>query len=260
MRIVVKVGTSTLAHATGRLNIRHVEELVKVLSDLKNAGHEVILVSSGAIGMGVGKLNLPGRPADMPTKQAAAAVGQCELMYTYDKLFSQYNHTVAQILLTGEDVDQADRKQNFENTMARLLELGALPVINENDSIATDEIKVGDNDTLGAIVACAVEADLLVLLSDIEGLYTADPRKDPDARLIPVVEAVTPEIEALAGEKGSELAVGGMATKLRAAKLGTAAGCDMIIANGEHPERLYDIAEGRPVGTRFLGRRPTATQ
>ena len=217
MRIVVKVGTSTLAHATGRLNIRHVEELVKVLSDLKNAGHEVILVSSGAIGMGVGKLNLPGRPADMPTKQAAAAVGQCELMYTYDKLFSQYNHTVAQILLTGEDVDQADRKQNFENTMARLLELGALPVINENDSIATDEIKVGDNDTLGAIVACAVEADLLVLLSDIEGLYTADPRKDPDARLIPVVEAVTPEIEALAGEKGSELAVGGMATKLRAA-------------------------------------------
>ena len=260
MRIVVKVGTSTLAHATGRLNIRHVEELVKVLSDLKNAGHEVILVSSGAIGMGVGKLNLPGRPADMPTKQAAAAVGQCELMYTYDKLFSQYNHTVAQILLTGEDVDQADRKQNFENTMARLLELGALPVINENDSIATDEIKVGDNDTLGAIVACAVEADLLVLLSDIEGLYTADPRKDPDARLIPVVEAVTPEIEALAGEKGSELAVGGMATKLRAAKLVTAAGCDMIIANGEHPERLYDIAEGRPVGTRFLGRRPTATQ
>ena len=260
MRIVVKVGTSTLAHATGRLNIRHVEELVKVLSDLKNAGHEVILVSSGAIGMGVGKLNLPGRPADMPTKQAAAAVGQCELMYTYDKLFSQYNHTVAQILLTGEDVDQADRKQNFENTMARLLELGALPVINENDSIATDEIKVGDNDTLGAIVACAVEADLLVLLSDIEGLYTADPRKDPDARLIPVVEAVTPEIEALAGEKGSELAVGGMATKLRAAKLVTAAGCDMIITNGEHPERLYDIAEGRPVGTRFLGRRPTAAQ
>ena len=260
MRIVVKVGTSTLAHATGRLNIRHVEELVKVLSDLKNAGHEVILVSSGAIGMGVGKLNLPGRPADMPTKQAAAAVGQCELMYTYDKLFSQYNHTVAQILLTGEDVDQADRKQNFENTMARLLELGALPVINENDSIATDEIKVGDNDTLGAIVACAVEADLLVLLSDIEGLYTADPRKDPDARLIPVVEAVTPEIEALAGEKGSELAVGGMATKLRAAKLVTAAGCDMIITNGEHPERLYDIAEGNPVGTRFLGRRLTAAQ
>ena len=162
MRIVVKVGTSTLAHATGRLNIRHVEELVKVLSDLKNAGHEMILVSSGAIGMGVGKLNLPGRPADMPTKQAAAAVGQCELMYTYDKLFSQYNHTVAQILLTGEDIDHDDRRRNFENTMARLLELGALPVINENDTVATAEIKVGDNDTLGAIVACSVGADLLV--------------------------------------------------------------------------------------------------
>ena len=252
MRIVVKVGTSTLAHATGRLNIRHVEELVKVLSDLKNAGHEMILVSSGAIGMGVGKLNLPGRPADMPTKQAAAAVGQCELMYTYDKLFSQYNHTVAQILLTSEDVDHADRQQNFENTMARLLELGALPVINENDTIATEEIKVGDNDTLGAIVACSVKADLLVLLSDIEGLYTADPRQDPAARLIPVVEAVTPEVEALAGGKGSDLATGGMATKLRAAKMATAAGCDMVITNGERPQNLYDIAEGKAVGTRFV--------
>ena len=252
MRIVVKVGTSTLAHATGRLNIRHVEELVKVLSDLKNAGHELILVSSGAIGMGVGKLNLPGRPADMPTKQAAAAVGQCELMYTYDKLFAQYNHTVAQILLTSEDVDHPDRRQNFENTMERLLALGALPVINENDTIATEEIKVGDNDTLGAIVACSVKADLLVLLSDIEGFYTADPRKDPDARLIPVVEEVTPDIEALAGGTGSDLGTGGMATKLRAAKLVTAAGCDMVITNGEHPGRLYDIAEGKAVGTRFI--------
>ena len=191
MRAVIKVGTSTLAHATGRLNIRHVEELVKVLSDLKNAGHEIILVSSGAIGMGVGKLMLPGKPSDMPTKQAAAAVGQCELMYTYDKLFTQYNHTVAQILLTGQDVEDPERRHNFENTMERLLELGAFPIINENDTVATAEIKVGDNDTLGAIVACAVRADLLVLLSDIEGLYTADPRKDPGATLIPVVEAVT---------------------------------------------------------------------
>ncbi len=257
MRIVVKVGTSTLAHATGRLNIRHVEGLVKVLSDLKNAGHELILVSSGAIGMGVGKLNLPGRPADMPTKQAAAAVGQCELMYTYDKLFSQYNHTVAQILLTGEDVEHTGRRRNFENIMARLLELGALPVINENDAVSTDEIGVvstiGENDTLSAIVAQLVEADLLVLLSDIEGLYTADPRKDPAAKLIPTVEAVTPEIEALAGGKGSALGSGGMATKLKAAKLVNALGCDMVIANGEHPERLYDIVEGRAVGTRFLG-------
>lgn len=252
MRIVVKVGTSTLAHATGRLNIRHVEELVKVLSDLKNAGHQVILASSGAIGMGVGKLNLPGKPSDMPTKQAAAAVGQCELMYTYDKLFLQYNHTVAQVLLTGEDVDHPERRENFENTMERLLELGALPVINENDTIATAEIKVGDNDTLGAIVACCTKADLLVLLSDIEGLYTADPRKDPNAKLIPTVEEVTPEIEALAGGVGSSLGTGGMATKLRAAKMVTAQGCDMVITNGEHPERLYDIAEGKDVGTRFV--------
>ena len=252
MRIVVKVGTSTLAHATGRLNIRHVEELVKVLSDLKNAGHQVILVSSGAIGMGVGKLNLPGKPADMPTKQAAAAVGQCELMYTYDRLFLQYSHTVAQVLLTGEDVDHPERRENFENTMERLLELGALPVINENDTIATAEIKVGDNDTLGAIVACCVKADLLVLLSDIEGLYTADPRKDPDAKLIPTVEEVTPEIEALAGGVGSSLGTGGMATKLRAAKMVTAQGCDMVITNGEYPQRLYDIAQGKDVGTRFV--------
>ncbi len=255
MRIVVKVGTSTLAHATGRMNIRHVEDLVKVLSDLKNAGHEVILVSSGAIGMGVGKLNLPGKPSDMPTKQAAAAVGQCELMYTYDRLFLQYNHTVAQILLTGEDVDHAERRQNFENTLERLLELGALPIINENDTIATAEIKVGDNDTLGAIVACSAHADLLVLLSDIEGLYTADPRKDPEARLIPVVEEVTPEIEGLAGGVGSGLGTGGMATKLRAAKMVTAAGCDMIITNGERPQVLYDAADGKAVGTRFWGKK-----
>lgn len=255
MRIVVKVGTSTLAHATGRLNIRHVEELVKVLSDLKNAGHEIILVSSGAIGMGVGKLNLPGKPSDMPTKQAAAAVGQCELMYTYDRLFLAYNHTVAQVLLTGEDVDHPERRENFENTMERLLELGALPIINENDTIATAEIKVGDNDTLGAIVACCVRADLLVLLSDIEGLYTADPRKDPAATLIPVVEAVTPDIEALAGGVGSSLGTGGMATKLRAAKMVTAQGCDMVITNGERPDRLYDIAQGKAVGTRFLAKK-----
>ena len=258
MRIVVKVGTSTLAHSTGRMNIRHVEDLVKVLSDLKNAGHEMILVSSGAIGMGVGKLNLPGKPSDMPTKQAAAAVGQCELMYTYDRLFLQYNHTVAQILLTGEDVDHTERRENFENTMERLLELGSLPIINENDTVATAEIKVGDNDTLGAIVARCVKADLLVLLSDIEGLYTADPRKDPSAKLIPVVEEVTPEIEALAGGVGSGLATGGMATKLRAAKMVAEVGCDMIITNGEHPEVLYGIAEGKDVGTRFLGRKPQA--
>ena len=254
MPIVVKVGTSTLAHATGRLNIRHVEKLVKVLSDLKNAGHEVVLVSSGAIGMGVGKLMLKGRPADMPTKQAAAAVGQCELMYTYDKLFTEYDHTVAQILLTGADIEHEDRRLNFENTLYRLLELGALPIVNENDTVATEEIAVGDNDTLGAIVARCAKADLLVLLSDIDGLFTADPRRDKNAMLIPLVTDITPEIEALAGGKGSALGTGGMATKLHAACLATEAGVDMVIANGAKPELLYEIVQGRPVGTRFAGK------
>jgi glutamate 5-kinase len=254
MRIVVKVGTSTLAHPTGRLNIRHVEKLVAVLSDLANAGHELILVSSGAIGMGVGKLGLKSRPADMPTKQAAAAVGQCELMYTYDRLFTEYNHTVAQILLTGADIDETNRRQNFQNTLYRLLALGALPIVNENDTVATEEIAVGDNDTLAAIVARCASADLLVLLSDIDGLYTADPRRAPDARLIPLVEEITPELEALAGGSGSDLGTGGMSTKLHAARLATEAGVDMVIANGSRPELLYDIAEGKPAGTRFAAR------
>lgn len=254
MRVVVKVGTSTLAYATGRLNIRHVEALVKALSDLKNAGHELILVSSGAIGMGVGKLNLAGRPADMPTKQAAAAVGQCELMYTYDRLFSQYNHTVAQLLLTGEDIDHRGRRRNFENTLCRLLELGVLPVVNENDTVATAEIAVGDNDTLGAVVACSARAQLLVLLTDIDGLYTADPRRHAQAHLIPLVEEITPALEALAGQPGSDLATGGMATKLKAARMATGHGCDVVIANGARPELLYDIVAGRPAGTRFTAR------
>lgn len=255
MRIVVKIGTSTLAHPSGRLNIRKVEELVKVIADLKNAGSQVILVSSGAIGMGVGKLNLKGKPSDIPGKQAAAAVGQCELMYTYDRLFSTYNHTVAQILLTSEDIEDPERSMNFENTIERLLELGALPIINENDTIATAEIKVGDNDTLGAIVACETKADLLILLSDIDGLYTKDPHANADAELISVVEEVTEEIAKLAGGAGSNLGTGGMATKVNAAKLVTEAGCDMVIANGSKPELLYDILEGKSVGTRFVGRR-----
>lgn len=255
MRIVVKVGTSTLAHPTGRMNIRHMESLVKVLSDLKNAGNEIILVSSGAIGMGVGRLNLPGRPADIPTKQAAAAVGQCALMDTYDRLFSEYNHTVAQLLLTNEDIDHLDRRTNVENTVTRLLDLGVLPIINENDTVATLEIAVGDNDTLAAVVSGLVHADLLVLLSDIDGLYTADPHKDQNAKLISVVGEITPEIEELASGSDSELGTGGMETKLRAAKLVTENGCDMVITNGDCPEQLYAILEGKRIGTRFLGRK-----
>lgn len=255
MRIVIKVGTSTLAYSTGLLNIRRVEELCRAMSDLKNAGNEVILISSGAIGMGVGKLGLKKRPTDIPTKQAAAAVGQCELMYIYDKLFGEYNHTVAQILLTKEDVENETRRENFKNTMFRLLELGALPVINENDTVATDEIVIGDNDTLGAIVAANVDADLLVLLSDIDGLYTSDPRKNPDAKLIPVIEELTPEVMALGDGKGSELGTGGMKTKLHAAEIATGAGIDMIIANGANPAALNNIADGKALGTRFLGKR-----
>lgn len=256
MRIVVKVGTSTLAYATGRLNIQRVERMCRVLSDLKNAGHEIILVSSGAIAMGFGKLNLRERPHDMPTKQASAAVGQCELMYVYDKLFTEYNHTVAQLLITAPDIaDGGSRKANFHNTMDRLLELGALPVINENDTVSTEEIAVGDNDTLSAIVAATVSADLLVLLSDIDGLYDGDPRKNPDAKLIPTVETVDERIVALGGGSGSSLGTGGMATKLLAAQIAVGAGCEMVIANGEKPELLYDIVAGKPIGTRFLVKR-----
>ena len=259
MRIVIKVGTSTLAHAGGRLNIRRVELLCKVLSDLKNAGNEILLVSSGAIGMGVGKLGLSGRPGDMPGKQAAAAVGQCELMYTYDKLFSEYNHTVAQILLTADDVQDKRRSSYVHGTLDRLLAWGVLPIINENDAVAIDEIgihtTIGENDTLSAIVAKLAGADLLVLLSDIEGLYTADPRKDTSATLIPVVDAITPEILALSGGAGSSLGSGGMATKLKAANLVMDAGIDMVITNGENPERLYALVDGEAVGTKFVGKK-----
>ena len=256
MRIVVKVGTSTLAHATGHLNIKRVEELCKVLSDIKNAGHEVVLVSSGAIGMGLGKLLIKSKPDDIPTKQAAAAVGQCELMYTYDKLFSEYNHTVAQILLTGADVKDPVRHGNFQNTVYRLLELGAIPVINENDSIATEEIVIGDNDTLGAIVATSINADLLIILSDINGLYTGDPHKDENATLIKVVEEINDDILRLGGGSGSSLGTGGMKTKLTAAEITTGGGVDMIIANGNNPAAIYDMVEGHDfIGTKFCKRK-----
>ncbi len=252
MRIVVKVGTSTVAHPTGLMNIRQMEHLCKVLADLKNAGHQVILVSSGAIGMGAGKLGLEERPRDVAGKQAAAAVGQCELMYTYDRLFLKYSHVVAQLLLTADDFTQPDRRANLEQALFRLLAMGALPVVNENDTVATDEFGVGDNDTLSAYVAEAAQADLLVLLSDIDGLYTADPHKDPSARLIHVIPALTDEVKAMAGGSGSALGTGGMATKLHAAEIATRAGMDMVIANGQRPEALYDIVDGKEVGTRFL--------
>lgn len=251
MRIVIKIGTSTLAHPTGHLNIRRVEEMCKIISDMKNAGNQIILVSSGAIGMGVGKLGLVSRPTDIPTKQASAAVGQCELMYTYDRIFSQYHHTVAQLLITGEDVKNEIRHNNFNNTLDRLLELNAIPIINENDTVATDEIVIGDNDTLAAIVAASVKAQKLILLSDIDGLYTADPHTDPEAKLIPVVNCVDDNLCSVAGDSASNQGTGGMVTKLQAAKICLECGCDMIITNGNHPENLYDILDGKLVGTTF---------
>lgn len=252
MRIVIKIGTSSLTHANGCLNVRSTENLCKIISDVKNEGHELILVSSGAIGMGVGKMSLKEKPTDMPTKQAAAAVGQCELMYTYDKMFADYNHTIAQILITGDDFSHADRHQNFVNTVNRLLEFQVLPIINENDSISTNEIKVGDNDTLSALVAKSVNADLLIILSDIDGLYTADPHTNPSAQLISCVEELTPAIMALGEGAGSMLGTGGMKTKLDAAKICLDAGCEMIIMNGKKPSLLYDFFEGKSVGTHFV--------
>ena len=255
MRVVIKIGTSTLTYENGCVNIRRIETLCRVISDMKNAGNEVIMVSSGAIGMGVGKLNLKERPRDIAGKQAAAAVGQCELMYVYDKEFSAYNHTVAQILLTAPDLKCEDRHKKFENTMERLLELGVLPIINENDTVATEEIVFGDNDTLSAEVAVSIRADLLILLSDIDGLYSSDPRKSAEARLIDEVHELTDEIMALGGGAGSSRGTGGMETKLHAAKIATDAGCDMIIANGAYPERLYKIIDGESVGTRFYAKK-----
>ena len=254
MRAVVKIGTSTLTHATGRINIRRVEALCRVLSDLMNAGNEIILVSSGAIGMGVGKLMLSEKPGDIPTKQAAAAIGQCELMYVYDSEFSKYNHTVAQILMTSSDVEDETRLGNFQNTVSRLLEFGVLPVINENDSVSTAETSIGDNDTLGAIVAAHVDADLLIILSDIDGLYNKNPAVYSDAEIIKEVYEITDEVTLMAGGKGSGLGTGGMRTKLHAAQIAMDAGVDMIIASGKEPDILYEIFDGKNTGTRFYSK------
>lgn len=256
-RVVLKVGTSTLTHESGLVNIRRMESLVKVIADLKNAGKQIVLVSSGAIGVGVGKLGLDGRPSDIPSKQAAAAVGQCELMYIYDKLFGEYNHNVAQVLLTRDVVEEPQRKQNVVNTFSRLLDWGVIPVVNENDTVATEEIEYGgnfgDNDTLSAIVAELVGADTLVLLSDIDGLYTRDPREDPSARLIARVDRVDDTLLALAGGTGSSRGTGGMTTKLHAARIACGAGIDMYIVNGNRPEILYDLFDGKEIGTQFVG-------
>ena len=250
--MVVKVGTSTLTHKTGRLNIRRVEALVKTLADLQNAGKQIILVTSGAIGLGVAKLGMAERPSDTPSKQACAAVGQCELMYMYDKQFSDYNLTVAQLLLT-KYILLEDRRRNVENSLRKLLDMGVIPIVNENDTVAIDELEleVGENDSLAAIVAEIAKAELLVILSDIDGLYDSDPRTNPDAKLIPVVEQIDEHIVEMAGGAGTSRGTGGMKTKINAAKIANDAGIDMVIMNGEKPGRLYDLFDGKPVGTVF---------
>ena len=263
-RIVVKVGTSTLTHDSGNMDLRNMEHLVRALSDLHGMGHEIILVTSAAITVGTARLGLGERPRELRMKQAAAAVSQCRMMHIYDKLFSEYNRTVAQILLTGEDVDAPVRAEHLHNTFESLLELGVIPVVNENDSVSSAEIEtgkckvLGDNDTLSAMVARLCRADLLVLLSDIDGLYDDDPHQNPGARLIHRVEAITPEIQALAGGKGSKWGTGGMVTKITAAQRAMSHGIDMVIANGRDPAVLYTVFEGGEAGTRFLARKEAA--
>lgn len=250
-RIIVKVGTSTLTHSTGLVNLRRFESLVRVLSDIKNSGKEIVLVSSGAMAVGRGKLDIKEKPADMPTKQATAAVGQGELMHLYDTLFTNRHHTVAQILLTKDVVDDTERLDNVTNTFNRLLELDCIPIVNENDTVSTEEIEFGDNDNLSAVVADLCGADSLIILTDIDGLYDCDPRTNESAKLIPLVGEITEEIESCASGAGTSRGTGGMATKIQAAKIATAAGVHVYIMNGSNPEDLYRLMDGEQIGTHF---------
>ncbi len=251
-RIVVKVGTSTLTHSTGKLNLQGIEKLVRELSDLANQGKQILLVTSGAVGAGMDRLGLKEKPRTIPEKQAAAAVGQGILMHAYEKLFGEYGQVVAQVLLTREDSVNRSRYANCRNTLMTLLSMGVIPVVNVNDAVAVDELKIGDNDTLSAMVASIVEADLLIILSDIEGLYTANPQTDPAATLIPEVADITPAIEALAGGPGTDKGTGGMYTKIQAAKIAVNSGAVMVIASGARPGVVRNVLSGAPVGTIFL--------
>lgn len=252
-RIVIKVGTSSLTYDHGAVNLKFADRLAMVLSDLKNQGKEIILVSSGAIGVAMGKLRLSEKPKDTKGKQALAAVGQCELMFLYDKMFGDYNNMVAQILLTREDIAVPKRKRNIQNTIASLLEMGIIPVINENDTVSYDEIEIGDNDTLSAVVAEMVDADLLVLFSDIDGLYDDDPHRNKNAKLLPLVYDIN-AVKDAAGGAGTNRGTGGMVTKLEAAEKATGAGIHMIIANSSNIDVIYDILEGKISGTLFVSK------
>ncbi|MBS7388999.1 MAG: glutamate 5-kinase [Oscillospiraceae bacterium] len=254
-RLVVKVGTSTLTYDTGKTNIRRMHKLVSVLSDIVNSGIEVALVTSGAIGVGVGKLGLKERPSDISGRQAAATVGQCELMFMYDKLFGEYGHTVGQLLITKSDVDSEERRKNLVNTFEKLFDYGAVPIVNENDSVAVDEIVYGDNDSLSAIVAKLVNADALIILTDIDGLYDDNPNENEDAKLISQVDEITDELIAVAGGHGSRFSTGGMVTKLHAAQIAMDAGIDTIVMNGATPESIYKALDGKQIGTFFTGKK-----
>lgn len=253
-RIVVKIGSSSLTHETHGLDLRKIDRLAMVLSDLKNRGHEIILVSSGAVAAGRAKLQFQDRPATMKEKQAAASIGQCELMFLYDKFFSQYGQIVAQLLLTKTVLTNATLRENAVNTLTTLLHYGVIPIVNENDSVAVDEIAYGDNDTLSALTANIIHADLLILLSDIDGLYDDDPIKNPNATFIKEVTHLDETLMSLAKDTSSNVGTGGMVTKLQAAKIAMEADMDMIIANGAHPDILYDVLEGSARCTRFYGK------
>lgn len=250
-RIVVKVGSNTLTHSSGNLNLRKMEILVRTLSDFKNEGHEVILVSSGAVAAGIAKIQLGRRPESTEEKQALAAIGQAELMQIYERLFGAYGHNVAQILMTKDVIDNNVRREAFENTFRELLRFGVVPIINENDPISTEELKFGGNDTLSAYVALVCKADILINMSDIEGLYDSDPRSNPDARLITRVDKIDEKIMSYAGGAGTDRGTGGMITKLRAAQIVTQAGIPMLIVNGKSPDILYKISDGYHGGTYF---------
>ncbi len=253
--IVVKVGTSTLTYENGKLNLKRLEQIARILTDVKNSGKKVVLVTSGAIGVGMSKMGLQEKPKEVKVVQAVSAVGQCELMSIYDRLFSEYNTTVGQILMTKDVVTNPERNEHAVNTFSALLEHNVLPIVNENDSVSVDEIKFGDNDTLSAIVAKLIGADALIILSDIDGLYDKDPRTNENARIIPQVNEITEEIKNMACGAGSKRGTGGMITKLTAAEIATAEGISVVIANGNDPHIIYRILEGNEIGTIFTGKR-----
>jgi len=249
--IVVKVGTSTLTHENGKMNLRLVELLCRVLSDLQNSGKKIVLVSSGAVGVGMGKIGLETRPRGTAKKQALAAIGQCELMFIYDKFFGEYNQNVAQVLLTADVVSETERSHNVINTFNELLDMNIIPIVNENDTVAVDELNFGDNDTLSAIVATLVGADALMILTDIDGVYDSNPKTNPNAKRIPVIREINEEIRAMAGGAGSNRGTGGMATKIRAAEIAAEKHIPTYILAGDDPENLYRVFDGQDIGTVF---------